>query len=427
MSTLTSLRSRQAGATLIMLAFAIVVLLGFGALVIDAGRLFVMKTELQSANDACALAAASELRPGLSPADTQAVNRAINAGLTAGNRNNVGFQAASAGITPSDIYFSDHLSNNTTTFPFGYVPSNAANPATAKYVMCAHAATGVTSWLMQTVQNLLGNNAGPNTVFAFGTATTAPAQTNCGLPLGVCSHGPAPNYGFTIGQWISGRFSSGGGSTGNYNWIDFTPPSGGESELGGLLTGQGQCNLNVTTPVGQTGILGNAAAKAWNTRFGLYQGGNNISNAPPDYTGYGYTSTNWPSQSNAFPDFQAKRLAFASYGNTTDSVSAGNTITGLSIGNGYSVATHGPNGQLGINGADRRVVTAPVVDCAGWASAQTVPILGWACVLMLHPIDDPSQDVHMEYLGSPSVAGSPCVTFGLAGGTTGPLVPVLVH
>ena len=95
MSTLTSFRSRQAGATLITLAFAMVVLLGFGALVIDAGRLFVMKTELQSANDACALAAASELRPGLSPADTEAVNRAISAGMTAGNRNKVGFQAAS--------------------------------------------------------------------------------------------------------------------------------------------------------------------------------------------------------------------------------------------------------------------------------------------------------------------------------------------
>src|SRR5690349_24551964 len=98
MRTLTSMQTRQAGVTLIMLAFAIAILLGFAALVIDAGRLFVMKTELQSADDACALAAASELRPGLSPADTDAVNRAISAGLTAGNRNNIGFQAAPAGI-----------------------------------------------------------------------------------------------------------------------------------------------------------------------------------------------------------------------------------------------------------------------------------------------------------------------------------------
>src|SRR5689334_1793528 len=119
MATLTSIPSRQAGATLVMLGLAIAVLMGFAALVIDGGRLFVMKTELQSANDACALAAASELRPGVSPPDTDAVNRAISAGLTAGNRNNIGFQNASAGITASDMYFSDRLSNNTTTFPFG--------------------------------------------------------------------------------------------------------------------------------------------------------------------------------------------------------------------------------------------------------------------------------------------------------------------
>src|SRR5439155_1179277 len=128
------------------------------------------------------------------------------------------------------------------------------------------------------------------------------------------------------------------------------------------------------------------------------------------------------SQASAFPNFQAKRSVFASYGNTNDTVSAGNTITGLSVGNGYSVATHGSTGQLGIKGADRRVVTAPIVDCAGWASSQTVPIIDWACVLLLHPIADPGLDVYMEYLGKPSVAGSPCVSFGMAGGTAGPLV-----
>ncbi len=42
-----------------------------------------------------------------------------------------------------------------------------------------------------------------------------------------------------------------------------------------------------------------------------------------------------------------------------------------------------------------------------------------------HPIADPSQRVYMEYLGKPSVAGSPCVSFGLAGGSLGPPVPLL--
>ena len=44
-----------------------------------------------------------------------------------------------------------------------------------------------------------------------------------------------------------------------------------------------------------------------------------------------------------------------------------------------------------------------------------------------HAIADPSQNVYMEYLGSLLLAGSPCVTFGLAGGSVGPLVPALVQ
>jgi Flp pilus assembly protein TadG len=422
--------ARQKGAVLILVGISLAVLVGFLGIVIDLGRLFVTKAELQSGMDACALAAASELRPGANPPDFDAVNRAISAGITAGNRNNVGFQAASVAITAADIYFSDHLSDNSTTFPFGYVSAAAANPTTARYVLCARAQTGIATWFMQVLEAFLGVTSTADSVGAWAAATTAPAQTACGIPIGICKVGSPPSYGFTSGQWISGRFDAGGGLTGSFNWIDFSPPAGGASELAALLAGQGQCDLNVTSPVGQTGIVGNAAAKAWNSRFGLYQGGGgnpNLTTAPPDFTGYSYTSTNVPSQSNAFPDFQAKRQVFASYGLAVDTVSAGNTITGLSVNNSYSVSTHGASGQHGTNGADRRVATAPIVDCGQWATSQTVPILGWACVLMLHPISAPSDIVHMEYLGSAAVVGSPCTTYGIAGGTAGPLVPVLVH
>jgi len=188
---------RHAGGVLIMVALSLALLIGFLGLVIDVGRLFVTKTELQSAMDSCALAASAELRPGLSPTDPLAVSRAVSAGMTAGNRNNVGFQEAAAGITASDIYFSDRLSNNTTTFPFGYVVSGAANPATAKYVMCARSSGGITSWFIEVLQIFLGGTANPSVVGAWATATTAPAQTNCGVPIGVCKLGPAPTYGLT--------------------------------------------------------------------------------------------------------------------------------------------------------------------------------------------------------------------------------------
>jgi hypothetical protein len=46
---------------------------------------------------------------------------------------------------------------------------------------------------------------------------------------------------------------------------------------------------------------------------------------------------------------------------------------------------------------------------------------------MLNPIASPGEIVRMEFLGSASTLGSPCTTYGIAGGTSGPLVPVLVH
>ena len=140
----------------------------------------------------------------------------------------------------------------------------------------------------------------------------------------------------------------------------------------------------------------------------------NLTTAPPDHSGYSYTPTNWPAEANAFP-FQAKRNAFASYGDTVDTVDAGNAITSLSITNAYRVTTHGVGGEHDTGGADRRISTAPVVDCAEWVSSQTVPILGWVCVLMLHPISSPGEIVRMEFLGSATTLGSPCTTYGIAG------------
>ncbi|WP_211160149.1 hypothetical protein, partial [Aromatoleum aromaticum] len=71
-------------------------------------------------------------------------------------------------------------------------------------------------------------------------------------------------------------------------------------------------------------------------------------------------------------------------------------------------------------GADRRVAVVPVVDCGagGWGESnpQTVPILSYACVLMLHPIFNVSSEVFLEYRGSATDPSSPCATSGSVGG-----------
>jgi hypothetical protein len=417
---------RQKGAVLILAGISLAVLVGFLGIVTDLGRLFVTKTELQSAMDACALAAAAELKPGVNPPDIQAIERAVSAAVTAGTRNRVGFQSAAATIGAADIYFSDRLSDNSGTFPFGYVQSGAADPATARYVLCARSEGGIATWFMQVLELFLGQTSTTNTVGAWATATLQPAQLNCAIPIGVCmlpAGTPAdPLAGMTVGTWLSSKLTS--AATGSYSWIDFSPNAGGANEAAEIMKGSGQCNVpTVGTLVGQQGNI-ESLDKAWNTRFGLYKGADTSSTATPDYTGYGYTPLNWPSQFNAFggtsatdPNFQTARGNHNTYQSTP--------------GQGYQSTS---STDLAAKGADRRLVVVPIVDCSAWAASnpQTQPVLAYACVLMLHPMthtSDPlySDDVWLEYRGAANDPNSSCNTAGIAGGTAGPLVPVLVH
>ncbi len=415
MKTLRPVPSRreQRGAIAIIVGLSLAVLIGFAGLALDGGRLYMTKTELQNAADACALAAAYELTgaPNIPAANFAHAN---DAGLLVAGDNRVGFQGDD--IVPQDVTV--EFGTSLSAGPWLSAASNP--PGNSKYVRCTIQEAGIAPWFMQ----VLG--FGPQTVRALATATLANSQTNCGIPLGMCTKGPAPTYGLTKGQWVDGRFSAGGGSTGSFNWIDFTPTAGGQSELAALLKGNGECNMNTAVNVGQPGNLGNAAAQAWNTRFGLYQSGqNNVNTAPPDRTGYAYTALNWPSRFNALPDFLAKRSINAPYG---PNVAAGNALTGLSISNAYNPTTS--VAQHAQYGADRRLAVAPLLNCADWEGTNhQAPIQAWVCVLLLHPIASPQDIVYMEFEGMANDPTSPCATSGVIGtaNSVGPLVPGLVQ
>ena len=100
----THTKQRERGAVLPMVGLILAVLLGMAGLVIDLSGLFVAKTELQSAVDSCALSAAQELDGA-----SDALTRATNAGLTAGNANRVVYQASSASLANADVTFSTAL------------------------------------------------------------------------------------------------------------------------------------------------------------------------------------------------------------------------------------------------------------------------------------------------------------------------------
>jgi hypothetical protein len=389
------------------------------AIALDFGHLFIVKTELQTATDSCALAAAQELDGA-----SDALARATSAGTTAGNLNKVNFQGAAAGIVDTEVTFNSSL--------VGVYSRDPALVANFKYAKCNHTKSGMKPWLLQAMGAFTGNAAygAEQGVFALAVATRSSAQSACAIPVQITPKvgGAAPNYGYAPGEWIPSIYNEGSNNApptpGHFGWANLDG-STSASEVKAELLGYGYCNLRTGDHIGTTGAKV-AASVEWNTRFGLYKNGAgnpDINSATPDATGYAYTATNWPSKANASADFLAKRATNRSYGNTVDSVSTGNAITGLSLSNSYkdnAMGTYAPGSRaLSAHGGDRRLVLAPIVIGSN--------IGAWACVLILHPIDGPNVTVYLEYVGNASNLNSPCASAGLAGGTNGPLVPVLVQ
>ena len=407
----------QRGAVAIIVGLSMVAMIGFAGLALDGGRLYVTKTELQNAADACALAAASDLTgaPNI-PAGNFLI--AQNAGHLVAERHRVGFQSAAINRANVTVQFGTTLAGG------AWLTAAAAPSPTSRFARCTIPQAGITPWFMQ----VLG--FGPQTVSSVATASLVPSQAACnGIPMAMCSQGSAPTFGLTPGQWYTGGFNNAGQLTGNFGWIDYTPPSGGAGELSAVLSGGGACLSSIGSAVGATGAT-SSVNRAWNTRFGIYHPSipsNGAGSPVPDRSGYAYTSTNWPSRTNAYANFvNVRRPANAPYG--SPGVANGNATTGLSVSPGSSTVLQ--PGALSTQGGNRRIASAPIVNCAGFASSQTVPILDYACVLMLHPIDNsPSLTVYMEYIGLSSAAGSPCESLGIPGGpgSSGPAVSGLVQ
>ncbi|AKU14003.1 hypothetical protein AzCIB_4110 [Azoarcus sp. CIB] len=418
-----STQSRQHGAVAIITALSLVALVGFAGLALDLGRLYVNKTELQNAADACALAASRELTcdPSASVCTGSYLENAVAAGTAVAARNTRDFQGSAVTIAPGDVRFYTALAPNES-----YTPMPGAD-VNSRFVMCIARAQGIAPWFMQ----VLG--IGANNVSAYAVATLSKAQTNCAIPIGLCKPPGVPPTspfdGFTVGQWVTSKLTE--SATGSFDWIDFTPgDGGGASELANLLKGSGQCTLEAPGPGNQVGQQGNIASlgKAWNTRFGIYKGSDSVTSAPPDWTGISYTQLSWPEKFNAYagtsagvlPNYKSARSQYLPY-------------QGPSLGQGYKPSTAFEHQSYG---ADRRTVVVPVVDCEGWkvSNPQTVAILGYACVLMLHPMTGENgpaagEEVWLEYRGDASDSSSPCATAGSVGGpgSIGPLVPALVQ
>src|SRR3954466_11383069 len=104
-------------------------LLGFMGIALDFGHLFVVKTEMQTAMDSCALAAVQELDQSATQG-AAGIARATSAGRPAANLNRVNFQGTAAGAVDTDVTFSDTL--------IGSYDRDPARFPSFKYAKCTH-------------------------------------------------------------------------------------------------------------------------------------------------------------------------------------------------------------------------------------------------------------------------------------------------
>ena len=413
---LVSLRA-QRGAVAIIVALSAAVLMGFAGLALDMGRLFVNKTELQSAADACALAAAAELTCSGATCGPSYLENAEAAGIYVASRGRRDFQSQSVVISASDVKFSTALAPNA-----NYLSRANGAPANSRYAMCTASSTGVVPWFMM----LLG--AGNQTVVSSGVATRAPSQSSCpNAPIGLCKKAVG-NY--TVGEWVQSTFQTNGNNdtlTGGFKWVEFTATSDIRDQLAGT---QSVCGVKVGDTVTTQGTK-QGAKSAYNTRFGIYPNGANAytaATAPPDHTGYAY-----PNKAPGSPVIGIGTSAYADY-RTRQGEAASATRTPF-ISNQYGV--NGAGGNFSGNpstasthqqmGTDRRMIATPIIDCA---AGNTPPITGMACVLMLNPMSNGATGtIYLEYRGLTTDAGSPCRANGVPGGPAGlgVQVPVLVQ
>lgn len=455
-------RHRQQGVIAVLTGIMIAMMIGFLGIVVDLGRLYVIKSELQTGMDACSLAAASQLRPGLN--DPSVFDNVEAFGRTMSDETKTGTSGARPGVSVNRADFQGN-SIDPQVIQFEYAASLAGPynsrsfiaPGDARFVRCTYPMSNIQLWVMPALRAV--GIASPETavVAAAAVATLAPSQHSCSFPVGLCrapgtSAASTPPWGLVRGQWSVGLDDPNAGSfgTGNFGFLDFSPPAGGAPELSQSIIGTGSCTIQVGTPVGATGVTASLRG-AWNSRFGLYYNGGgagggtpiNATTAPPDRTGFAYTPQTWGPGGNAYAGADRTSSRVITTGNGNNASSTPSTLLmrnyqrSRAAGTPYqgdleSGIAAGANTITNTPPRDRRLVQVPIIDCGVWNTNPNgnPPVEGWACALLLHPITNPgggSFTARIEYLGLSSEPNSPCATNGLAGGTNGPLVPVLAQ
>jgi Flp pilus assembly protein TadG len=381
-------RSDERGSIIMMTAVFMLLLFLMLGLCIDVSRIYVVRTELQNAADAAALAAARELNGGTGGID-DAVNQATNV-----IANTKGLSAKTT-VSISSVTFAVDLDDD----PYLNVTDAKADAANIRFVKVT-TATASTNILFggralgashtESREAVAGKSVDLAGLCDFFPASVGMNDQNT---TDTDEHGnpvftyPAPGAGLTL------KFAQGSGTEAVINNMDYIVlevpciTGNGEVETARLAGGEpcacNQLGGNIAmTPSSNFGNGGRAAGDGMNTRFGVYANG---------YGGW-LTSSNYPSDTNV-----SETITYDQYVNKNPT-----------------------------QGNDRRVVIAPIIAPGTYPANTNGQILGWGKFFLKTKMSTPNGNcadnppcgyMDVEFVGEANVNATGPVACG-AGLTT---------
>lgn len=262
-------RSKERGAILYVVAAGLVVLIGFAGLAIDLGMLYNVKTDLQNATDAAALAGAWQLN-GTPTGINNAVTSAINAA------NKFYFNNNPVGVVNADVTFSTQMDSG---FMSAAAAADAAVAPTIKYIKVTKTQTMDLSLLkiipgVASTQNVASNavagQSPPLNTICDGLIPLSPIPQNGSGAMEVYT----PGYYYTYRMAPGNKIDSVG--SGNYLILDFCPALGtqnidcnhGGATVRDLLSGATQGCIPLNTPIcTKPGVAAGPVRQGLNDRF----------------------------------------------------------------------------------------------------------------------------------------------------------------
>ena len=434
------MKRQQRGAYMVMMAILIVILIGVAALAIDVGRVLMMRTDMQNAADAAALAAAAELN-----SDNNAQDRARAAardllehdarfarvtellgatGLPAGAFEFFCVIGSETDVSPSDPGFSDFCSG--------------AEVEPGKYAATSDVDTHYVRVTLDPALAADGDRFTSDLIFlpvlgALGidTADTATAVTNalagrnfftCNYPpMAMCDPWESEGSHFSdemeVGAHIEMRQQGANQwSSGNFGFLQPPNAGPGANDVSLFIADEGDVGCQPATFTTQTGSMTAKTRAGWNTRFGIYDGPNPFQNFDSD----------WPPAPNVVPypldansDSIDSRIGdgdwdFDAYWAANHGTPAPNGWSNVSRPTRYEVYQHEIANDIPAAGqpADpagpesRRVMNMAVLSCealgitGGKKSGVIFPRDGFARMFLVKPAEGPPDvTFYGEFIG----------------------------